>query len=402
MKSSLLVLWVVLTSALTVCAEEPNQPSKVAIPNAAGIYWQAFSAMPDLNEQSRKTLEAATASTSAPLTDDLKPIVAQYRVALHELHRARAVKPCDWQLDTDAGPELRLPHLQKGRDLSRIALLRARQRFAAGEVDAAVSDVVAVLKMGRDCGSSEILISFLVTAAIEKSANDVLAMHLPLLNKEQLTQLETTLKELPAACHVSSTIRAEERLFGAWLERKIDEEVTKLNDPQAGGQLLMAIAVAAGLESDFRPDSNDKDGQRKAEFLKSLTVAEVRESLAQMHADYAEVVRISALSFDLRHSQIAALDESLTAAGKVMNRDDAKRYLSVSFMPTVRNVLLREEQYLVRRQLLEQAIRVQRDGADSLQPIFERKVDYQKTKAGFELRCRCGNESATITVGNPS
>jgi hypothetical protein len=397
----LLVLEVLSVLAVSAQADEPKVGRATVAPNAAGIYWQAFSAMPNLQDEKKKTLDAATASTTAPLTDDLQPIVAQFRVALHELHRARAIAPCDWQLDTEAGPELLLPHLQKARELGRIALLRARQRFAAGEIDAAVTDVLAVLKMARDCGSSPILISILVDAAIEKSAIEVLAAHLPLLKKEQLDQLAVSLRELPSTSDVSSSIRMENSLFGDWLERKFNAEAAKLSAPRADGKLLAAIVEPLGLESDLNPKPDDLEGKRKAELLKSLTVAEVRESLQRLRSDYADLGKIAALPFDERAARINAFEESLSAARKAKTREDALRYLSASLLPAVKNVLVREEQHLVRRQLLEQAIRVQRDGADALLTIHGKKVEHHKTATGFELRCPCGTGQEVLTIGRP-
>jgi len=398
---NLLVLGVLSVWAVSAQADEPKVGRATVAPNAAGIYWQAFSAMPNLQDEQKKTLDAATASTTAPLTDDLKPIVAQFRVALHEMHRARSVAPCDWQLDTEAGPELQLPHLQKARELSRVALLRARQRLAAGEIDAAVTDVLAVLKMARDCGSSPILISFLVDAAIEKSAIEVLAAHLPLLKKEQLDQLAVSLRELPPTSDVASSIQAEDRFFGDWLDRKFNAEAAKLNDLQAGGKLLVAIVEPLGVESDLNPKPDDVEGKRKAELLNSLSVAEVHASLQRLRSDYADLVKIAALPFDERTARINAFEESLSAARKAKTREDALRYLSASLLPAVRNVLTREEQHLVRRQLLEQAIRVQRDGADALQAIHGKKVKHHKTATGFELRCPCGTGQEVLSIGRP-
>jgi len=398
---NLLVLGVLSVWAVSAQADEPKVGRATVAPNAAGIYWQAFSAMPNLKDEQKKTLDAATASTTAPLTDDFKPIVAQFRVALHEMHRARAVAPCDWQLDTEAGPELQLPHLQKARELGRVALLRARQRFAAGEIDAAVADSLAVLKMARDCGSSPILISILVDAAIEKSAIEVLAAHLPLLKKEQLDQLAVSLRELPPTSDVASSIRAEDRLFGDWLDRRVNAEAAKLNDPQAGGKLLAAIVEPLGLESDLNPKPDDIEGKRKAELLNSLTVAEVRASLQRLRSDYADLGKIAALPFDERTARINAFEESLSAVKKAKTREDALRYLSTSLLPAVKNILIREEQHLIRRELLEQAIRVQRDGADALQTIHGKKVEHHKTATGFDLRCPCGTGQEVLTIGRP-
>jgi len=398
---NLLVLSVLFVGAASAPADEPKAARATVAPNAAGIYWQAFSAMPNLKDEQKKILDAATASTTAPLTDDLKPIVAQFRVALHEMHRARAVTPCDWQLDTEAGPELLLPHLQKARELGRVALLRARQRFAASEIDAAVTDVLAVLKMARDCGSSPILISFLVDVAIEKLAIEVLAAHLPLLKKEQLDQLAASLRELPPTSDVASSIHGEDRLFGDWFDRKLNTLAAKFNDPQAGGTLLAAIGASLGIESNFNPKPDDAEGKRQAELLKSLSVADIRTSLQRLHSDYAELGKIAALPFDERAARINTFEESLSVARKLKTREDALRYLPALLLPAVKNVLTREEQHLVRRQLLEQAIRVQRDGADALQTIHGKKVEHHKTATGFELRCPCGTAQEVLAIGRP-
>ena len=173
------------------------------------------------------------------------------------------------------------------------------------------------------------------------------------------------------------------------------------NAPQAGGKLLAAIVEPLGLESDLNPKPDDAEGKRKAELLNSLSVAEVHASLQRLRSDYADLVKIAALPFDERTARINAFEESLSAARKAKTREDALRYLSASCLPAVRNVLIREEQHLIRRQLLEQAIRVQRDGADALQAIHGKKVEHHKTANGFELRCPCGTSQEVLTIGRP-
>lgn len=405
-----LLLVVTACGAPSLHADEPRvRDSKhlkavrrTAAPNAAGIYWQAFSAMPALNEEQKKSFDAATASTTARPTADLAQIIPQFRVSLHELHRARAVGPCDWQLDVEAGPHLLMPHLQKARDLSRAALLRARMRFAAGETDAAISDVLDVYKLARDCGCQPILISFLVDVAIEKMTNDVLAAHLPLLTPAQLDRLAVEIRQLPPTSDVVTCIQWEERLFGDWLARRINEEAAKLNDPQAGGKLLRMLGVDTGLESELQPKSGDAEGKIKADILLSLTVADVRASLQQLRADYAEIGAVAALPFSEQATRLKKLEESLAEARKVTKREDVARYFSTTLLPTVSNVLLREEQFLSRQGLLELAIRMQRHGADTVQAVRTHKVDYKKTTNGFELRCPVAHEEVIIVVGRGS
>ncbi|MCU0871020.1 MAG: hypothetical protein MUE50_01620, partial [Pirellulaceae bacterium] len=105
----LVVAGLILTPAVSLrplSAADPGSQAAAASPNAAVIYWQAFAAMPTLEGEQKAKYEAAIKTTAEPITDDLRPIVARFDTALRELHRARGVEACDWNLDYDAGPEL--------------------------------------------------------------------------------------------------------------------------------------------------------------------------------------------------------------------------------------------------------------------------------------------------------
>ncbi len=401
---NLLVLGALL--AWGICSlqadDRPKAVRAVAAPNAAGIYWHAFAAIPRLDDEEKKLLKAATPTLTAPLPDELRPLVARYGRALHELHRARAVVTCDWQLDATAGPGLILPHVDKALDLSHVALLRARQRFAAGETDAALSDVLAVFKLARDCGASPIVVSMFVDSAIEKSASEVLAVHMSQLKKEQLHQLMAALHELPSTSDLASTIQEEERLVCDWLEREINTEFARLNDPQAGGKVVLAIISPLFYVGGPGPsDEEAAEEKRKAELLKSLSMADVRESLKRLRSDYAELQRIAGLPFAERAERVKSLVAPVSTASKMTTRDDALRYLSVVMNHFDWNmVFAREEQLHARRQLLLQALRVQSEGADAVQEIHGKKVEYLQTATGFELRCLVGNEPEVLKVGS--
>ena len=49
----------------------------------------------------------------------------------------------------------------------------------------AVADVIAVLKLARDCGSSPLMVSLMVGGVIEKSATEVLEANLSRLAPQQ-------------------------------------------------------------------------------------------------------------------------------------------------------------------------------------------------------------------------
>lgn len=367
-------------------------------PNAAVIYWQAFAVIPTLNDEERKTLDAALTTTNATPSVDVGPILARHRVALHELQRAFAVAPCDWQLDMEAGPNLMLPHLQKARELSRIALLRARLRFMAGETDAAIDEILTVMKMARDCGSSPILIASLVQIAIEKSATDVLAAHLPQCSTAQIERMESALAKLPPPYPLAEIVRAEQGLFGNWLARSLEAEAAKVSDVKAGGRLLQALSRATGVEL-LPATAKDGDGKRKVELIESLSIADVRRCVEKLRSDYAELAAIAALPVDQRAARIKAFDSGIEQAAKLRDRADVERYFSTVFLPKIQNVVSREEQYLVRIQLLTQALRIQRSGMETVQPILGRKVIFERKGGGFELRCPTGSGDESLIVG---
>ena len=374
--------------------------------NAALIYWQAFAAMPTLPDEHQQKFDAAIKTVDTPVTEELRPTMALFGLSLGELQRARTAPVCDWQLNYEAGPQLLLPHLQKARELSRAALLRARLRFAAGEADAAVEDVVAVLKMARDSGRSPLLISLLVDIAIEKMAGEVLAANLPRLQAGQLDQLAVALNQLPPTATFADCVRCEGRIFGGWLERRVEAEAAKLADPQAGGQVITAIQREGILSGDGEPDAATPEGQRQRDLLQSLTLAEVRESLRRLRVDYEDMAKITSLNHADQATRWTEFEAGLAAARKLGNREDLLRIFSVALLPAVSKVYQREEQLHVRRNLLDLAVQVQRHGPEALQAARtygNSKVEYRRTAAGFELQCQpaSSDKPEIMAVGAP-
>jgi hypothetical protein len=107
-----------------------------------------------------------------------------------------------------------LVHLGKARAISKAALLLARLEFEAGKTDEAVADVIAVLKLARDCGSSPLMVSVLVGGVIEKSATEVLEANLGRLEPHHGDQLAQSIEALPVTPSAEECIRHENRYVG--------------------------------------------------------------------------------------------------------------------------------------------------------------------------------------------
>ncbi|MEI8382854.1 MAG: hypothetical protein WCJ09_22225 [Planctomycetota bacterium] len=407
---SLVPVLLLLTAISLPCqfasAADPaaTQSVKRPVANAAVIYWQAFAVMPTLTEEERAAFEAAVKDHRSKVTPELTPVVTRFQNALKEMRRGTKATDCDWELDYSEGPHLLLPHLQKARELARAATLRARIRFAAGEVDAAVDDVLATLILGRHCGRNPIVIGVLVNIALEKLGIDVLAEHLPMLSAKQLDGVTNSLANLPPMASIAECMKTEGESFCGWIERTLDAEDQKLKDPAAGVKLLDALHQAGIGEKPVANDSATNDEKVRSEILKTMTVADVRASLKRLRADYQTLEAIAKADPADRLKQWTAFDAQLFEDKRMMKPEDRLRCLSTDLLPAFGRVLTRYEQQRVRRELLNLAIAVQREGPEAVKSstsLSHSKVIYTKSSKGFVLSyVDSPDNSESLTVGH--
>jgi hypothetical protein len=374
-------------------------------PNAAVIYWQAFSAMPELTEEESKLYGEAVAGKVAASAPELQPILARYTTALAEMYRAGTVKPCDWNLDINAGPGLLLPHLQKARDLARAATLRAGARFENGQVDEAIDDVFATLAMGRAGDANPTLISLLVDYAIERLATDALAQNLGKLDPAQLDRVTDMLASLPAAATIEECMRWEERIFVDWFDQKVKAAIAESGDKaasaesgdkQGGYKLLEKICVDLGME--FPPKTGDGDGKggEASQWLRDITPQEIIGSIGQLRADYRQIREL--LNDEQgRADAIAKFEADLKSRSQTESDSERRKYyFSGLALPSLTSVCKRIDERNERLRLLGLAIEYRRGGDKGLEGADG--IDFEKFEDGFQIRSR-RVDGAQVTVG---
>ena len=365
-------------------------------PNAAVIYWQAFSAMPELTEEESKLYGEAVAGKVAASAPELQPILARYTTALSEMYRAGTVKPCDWNLDINAGPGLLLPHLQKARDLARAATLRAGARFENGQVDEAIDDVFATVTMGRAGDANPTLISMLVDYAIERLATDALAQNLGKLDPAQLDRVTDMLASLPAAATIEECMRWEERIFVDWFDRKVKAVIAESGDKQGGYELLEKICVDLGME--FPPKTGDGDGKggEASQWLRDITPQEIIGSIGQLRADYRQIREL--LNDEQgRADAIAKFEADLKSRSQTESDSERRKYyFSGLALPSLTSVCKRIDERNERLRLLGLAIEYRRGGDKGLEGAVG--IDFEKFEDGFQIRSR-RVDGAQVTVG---
>ena len=365
-------------------------------PNAAVIYWQAFSAMPELTETESKLYAEAVAGKVAASAPELQPILARYTTALSEMYRAGTVKPCDWNLDINAGPGLLLPHLQKARDLARAATLRADSRFETGQVDEAIDDVFATLAMGRAGDANPTLISMLVDYAIERLATDALAQNLGKLDPAQLDRVADMLASLPAAATLDECMRWEERIFVDWFDRKVKAAIADSGNKEGGYKLLEKIVVDLGME--FPPKTGDGDGkgQDASRWLRDITPQEILGSIGQLRADYRKIREL--MKDEQGRTEAIAKFEAELKLRSEKGSDNERRqyYFSGVALPALNNVCKRIDERNERLRLLGLAVEYRRRGDKGLDGVDG--IELEKFEGGFRILSR-RVDGAQVTVG---
>jgi hypothetical protein len=352
--------------------------------------------MPELTEEESKLYGEAVAGKVAASAPELQPILARFSTALAEMYRAGTVKPCDWNLDINAGPGLLLPHLQKARDLARAATLRAGARFETGQVDEAIDDVFATVTMGRAGDANPTLISMLVDYAIERLATDALAKNLGKLNPEQLDRVTEMLASLPAAATLDECMRWEERIFVDWFDQKVKAVIAESGDKHGGYELLEKICVDLGME--FPPKTSDADGKvaESPRWLRDVTPQEILGSIGQLRADYRQICELLK-DEQGRADALAKFEvEMKLRSEKGSDSERRKYYFSGLVLPALSSVCKRVEERTERVRLLGVAIEYRRGGDKALDGIDA--IDFEKFEDGFQIRSR-RVDGAQVTVG---
>jgi hypothetical protein len=367
----------------------PPELAPVA-PNAAVVYWQAFSSMPTLNPDERKALDIVTTEPHRPPTEESKKLIEQHWRSLADLRRAGSIRVCDWNLDYSQGAELILPHLQKARDLCRVMLARASQRVAEGRIDDASDDIISVFQAARHCGSSPVLISLLVDVALETFATRVVARHLPRFSPAQAERFAARLEELPPASTFAACLRCEGVYFSDWIARKIHAQAKGGEAGLETLQLIGAFDPAAAILG-----GKDDEATATRNRLSKVGIDEVDRWLDRLRKDYAEIARISTSPLSERMKHFATFEANLAdekkraTEARFATPEQRDRLISMLMLPAVAKVGDKDARFQSRRELLRLALHARATGTNTWESgtsVGAGKVTHRsRGESGYEL-----------------
>jgi len=169
--------------AMAVAAAPPRPPDQE---NAALLYEKAFVLMKRIKDDDARWKETYQAKSSKWYRDwskrdydakdpELRGYLKAQQATLAVLKRAAGKPGCYFERDY-ARPSLDipLPELARLRESARLLAAEARCKAADGQVQAALENVAAIQSIARHVGAEPILISYLVSVAIDSVALDTL------------------------------------------------------------------------------------------------------------------------------------------------------------------------------------------------------------------------------------
>lgn len=333
--------------------------------NAALKYWQGFATLPTFSDAEAQKLDAEY--LTMPLDKQTRETVAKADYSLKMMHYGASLPDCVWGLAMEEGVDALLPYVPAARVLTSLAFVRARIRFADGEQQEALDDILSAMALARHVSVDGSLIAVLVGYAIESRANQTLALYLPKLDATSVEQLKTRLDALPAGGRPADGMKIETATLD-WLIRKVRGAKNK--------DELVALLEKLSEVGDVRGAS---DEGRK--FLEECggTAEGIVKFAEELRPCYARLAKALDLPIDRFVSEWRR-EETKESSNPVFRR----------LIPAVRKVRESQARFDVRQELLRAALDVQLKGPDALRehsdPLTGKPFEYAAFDGGFQLR----------------
>jgi hypothetical protein len=167
--------------------------------NPALLYYQAFSAAPELEAADQEYLWVTNNWRWQKLPPRFGELMAKYDAQFRLVRQAaHATVPCDWGIDRSAGPTNMLPQLARAKAVVQTARLRALWALQQGRPADACEDLVASLVLARNLTRDGTVISVLVQMAVEAIVWDAVAENFGEFSLAALQHLVSGLDAPPA------------------------------------------------------------------------------------------------------------------------------------------------------------------------------------------------------------
>jgi hypothetical protein len=228
--------------------------------------------------------------------------------------------------------------------------------------------------LGRHAGRDPVMISVLVRYLIEGLAVDAAAPFATDLESSYAASVKQ-FESLPAAPVVRETIAAEKRIFAEWVIKKLKEE--ERTKPGAGLALWKNLLSGSETPESLKQITDVNDGIRHL------------EELLPVYDDLEKLLALPKTEFDKQYPAFKA-------------KTKAERPLAGALMPSVDQLLAKEQRHQARLAMLLAALAVIEDGPERLKdipdPFGGGPFEFRALDKGFELKSKLLFEGQPVTL----
>ena len=177
--------------------------------NAAVLYHQAIVELPPAEVWNEFVLGSVRiGGKPAPGTI---AIIERYERPLELLQQAKNLPVCNWGVDLKNGPHQDFKFVTEAVKLARLALERARLRFAEGDIAEGLRDWEAGMMLARRLRGEPLVLFSLAGAKAEEIGIQKIAPFLPRFSPAELARLDEIIRSLPPTIEAFRELLAELR-----------------------------------------------------------------------------------------------------------------------------------------------------------------------------------------------
>jgi len=349
-------------------------PAEAAIPpdpdNAALLYYQAFISLADLDKQGRDHIgDVATGGTAA--SDKTRQYVEDCAAAIDFADGARTLEKCDWGFRYSQGFEGRMPYLAQMRFLAFVLLADARVRALDGDGKGAFERGLQMKTFARHLGD-DTLIAYLVGVAVQREGHERMNEIIGQAAKDA-ELLRWMQKELATSGDLSLT-----PVKSLKIEMEIAEDLLQVSKRD---KLVAALKTV-----------ENQDVAKFYESADEATLAKARQSYSRFLTSALATLR-AAKPYEQAHLELANLTKTVDA-------NDPSLAIAKFITPALGSILSAKTVIEADANATKAGVGVclQYARAGRLpevlpaglpkDPFSGQDFQYERTPAGFILRCR--------------
>ncbi len=366
--TALILLALTVASCTSTKAPTTAASSSAAVTstNAADIYRQAFTHLPDADhDRLLRTWD------DAPLDDSTKAFLKEHAEAISLFRQATATEHCDWGNIVEGRTYTATARLAPSRQLAALVHLNISMLMKEGHADQAYEDMARLLTMTHQIAVNDSLVARFSTDAEFDAILTQVAQTLPDAPQMVVRAFNRAWKSQPAPEAYTAAMRRELPHLKPVLAEVSKEDPEKLL--ARDGEISMMISF--GTMNEPQEERDARIQRTRETWLDPQKRQAAIDSLPELWEETIKVLELPAYKYQ-------------AASTALRKKIDA--HPLYFFVPPVQQLHDRTQTYTVRRAFLQTALSIAIEGkeaiANTTDPAGEGPLQYVQAGDAYELR----------------